>query len=148
MIKRILTVPVLLVTFLSSFSQRHVQFIISSLLPRGDSNFYLAGSFNGWNLQDKNYHFQKNGAGNYFFETNLADGLHEFKITRGSWAKVECRKTGADIQNRVLKLSSDTLIDLTIEEWADHFAKKPRISAASKNVHVIDTAFLIPQLKR
>ena len=47
-----------------------------------------------------------------------------------------------------MKLSSDTVINLTIEEWADHFAKKPRASTASKNVHVIDTAFLIPQLKR
>jgi len=148
MIKRILTVPVLIVAFLSSFSQRHVQFIISSVPPNGDSNIYLAGSFNGWNPQDKNYHFQKNDAGNYFFEAKLANGLYEFKITRGSWATVECRKTGTDIQNRFLKLSSDTVINLTIEEWADHFAKKPRASTASKNVHVIDTAFLIPQLKR
>src|SRR5437763_506620 len=36
MIKRILTVPVLIVAFLSSFSQRHVQFIISSVPPNGD----------------------------------------------------------------------------------------------------------------
>jgi len=148
MIKRILTVPVLIVAFLSSFSQRHVQFIISSVPPNGDSNIYLAGSFNGWNPQDKNYHFQKNDAGNYFFEAKLANGLYEFKITRGSWATVECRKTGTDIKNRFLKLSSDTVINLTIEEWADHFAKKPRASTAGKNVHVIDTAFLIPQLKR
>src|SRR5438067_3624010 len=148
MIKRILTVPVLIVAFLSSFSQRHVQFIISSVPPNGDSNIYLAGSFNGWNPQDKNYHFQKNDAGNYFFEAKLANGLYEFKITRGSWASVECRKTGTDIKNRFLKLSSDTVINLTIEEWADHFAKKPRASTAGKNVHVIDTAFLIPQLKR
>jgi len=148
MIKRILTVLVLIVAFLYSFSQRHVQFIISSFPLNSDSNFYLAGSLNGWNPHDDKYHFQKNARGNYFFETILADGSYEFKITRGNWASVECRITGTDIQNRFLKLSSDTVMHLTVEEWADHFAKKPRVSTASKNVHVIDTAFLIPQLNR
>jgi predicted alpha/beta superfamily hydrolase len=148
MTKRIFTLSVLLTIFLLSFAQRQVRFIISSIPANADRNVYLAGSFNGWNPQDKNYLFQKNDAGNYFLATNLADGTYEFKITQGSWAKVECRKTGTDIQNRFLKLSSDTVVNLTIEEWADHFTKKPRVSTASKNVHVIDTAFLIPQLQR
>lgn len=82
------------------------------------------------------------------FETKLAGGMYEFKITRGDWAKVECKKTGADIPNRFLKLSSDTTINLVVEEWADRFVRKPRVSTASKNVHIIDTAFLIPQLNR
>jgi predicted alpha/beta superfamily hydrolase len=61
---------------------------------------------------------------------------------------VECKKGGADIQNRFLKLTSDTTINMTVEEWADNIEKKPKISTASKNVHVVDTAFLIPQLNR
>jgi predicted alpha/beta superfamily hydrolase len=35
-----------------------------------------------------------------------------------------------------------------VEEWADRFPAKPRVSTAGKNVRIIDTAFLIPQLKR
>jgi alpha-glucosidase len=108
----------------------------------------MAGSFNGWNPGDNNYRFRKNDGGNYFFEAKLADGMHEFKITRGSWARVECKVNGADIQNRFLKLSSDTIINLIVEEWADRFVRKPRVSTASKNVHIIDTAFIIPQLNR
>lgn len=148
MIKRIFTLSVLLVTFLFSFSQRRVQFVISSLPANTDSNLYIAGSFNGWSPQDKNYRFHQDGNGNYFFEAKLNDGMHEFKITRGSWAKVECKKNGTDIQNRFLKLTSDTTVNLIVEEWADRFVRKPRVSTASKNVHVIDTAFLIPQLNR
>jgi len=130
------------------FSQHTVRFTISSIPANTSDSIYLAGSFNGWNPQDNSYRLQKNEAGNYFFETKLADGMHEFKITRGSWAKVECQKTGGDILNRSLRLSSDTSISLIVEEWADRFVRKPRVSTAGKNVHIIDTAFVIPQLNR
>ena len=161
--KRIFILLVFLVTFFFSFSQHIVRFFISA--PPGHSladTMFIAGSFNGWNPADKNYRFEQDrsarlndspdsdrvGQGNYFFETRLADATHEFKITRGSWARVECSKSGADIQNRLLKLSSDTTIHLVVEEWADHFTRKARHSTASKNVHIIDTAFRIPQLNR
>jgi predicted alpha/beta superfamily hydrolase len=148
--KRIFTLLILVTSVLLSFSQHTVRFAISTVPVNitSDTNLYIAGSFNGWNPQDKNYRFEKTASGIYFFETKLADGMHEFKITRGSWTKVECKKSGADIQNRFLKLSSDTTINLIIEEWADRFVKKPRVSTASKSVHIIDTAFVIPQLKR
>ena len=61
---------------------------------------------------------------------------------------MECKKGGAGIQNRSLKLTSDTTINMTVEEWADNIERKPRVSTASKNVHIIDTAFFIPQLNR
>ncbi|HEV8283772.1 MAG TPA: alpha/beta hydrolase-fold protein [Chitinophagaceae bacterium] len=150
MIKRVFISLFFLVTVLLAFSQHTVRFTISSFPTSNtsDSSLFVAGSFNGWNPQDKNYRFQKDAIGNYFVETKLADGMHEFKITRGSWSKVECRKNGVDIPNRFFRLSSDTTINLAIEEWADRFVRKPRVSTASKNVHIIDTAFIIPQLNR
>src|SRR5438477_5561349 len=149
MIKRSISLLPLLITVLLSYSQHSVRFIISSFPLRNlsDSNLFIAGSFNGWNPQDKNYRFQKNkktrlndsgGKGNYFLGIRLEDGNYEFKITRGGWSKVECKKGGADIQNRSLKLTSDTTINMTVEEWADNVEKKPRVSTASKNVHIID----------
>jgi len=39
-------------------------------------------------------------------------------------------------------------VSIAIEEWADRFPPAPKVSTASKNVCIIDTAFLIPQLKR
>ena len=150
MIRQILALMSFLATASTSSSQHTIRFSVASLpeYHSSDSSLFLAGSFNGWNPQDKNYRLQKNEQGNYFFETKLNDGMYEFKITRGGWDKVECKKGGGDIQNRFLKLSSDTSISLNIEEWADRFVKKPRVSTASKNVHIIDTAFLIPQLNR
>jgi len=137
-----------IITVLLSFSQHSVQFIISSLpLSSADTDFFVAGSFNGWNPQDKNFHFENNANGNYFLGTKLANGMYEFKITKGNWDKVECKKGGADIQNRSFNLTSDTTINLVIEEWADKVEKKPRVSTANSNVHILDTAFSIPQLK-
>jgi predicted alpha/beta superfamily hydrolase len=139
-----------LVAVLISYSQHSVTFIISSfpLKNSNDSNLFVAGSFNGWNPQNKDFRFQKNESGNYSLGIKLADGMYEYKVTRGGWDKVECKKRGAGIQNRFFKLSSDTTIDLMVEEWADNIEKKPRISTAGKNVHIVDTAFFIPQLNR
>lgn len=47
-----------------------------------------------------------------------------------------------------MTIEQDTTITIEIQHWADHFPKKTRVSTASKNVHVIDTAFFIPQLNR
>jgi predicted alpha/beta superfamily hydrolase len=134
----------------SIMSQSMVRLEIKTLPeyhPAG-SDIYIAGSFNGWNPQDKNYQFQRNDKGDYYLNIKLADGKYEYKITRGAWDKAECKKGGAGIENRILIMPGDTPIQLNIEEWADRFPAEPKKSTASKNVHIIDTAFLIPQLKR
>ena len=115
--------------------------------PSG-GDIYAAGSFNGWNPQDENFKFHHEKDGNYFLDMKLKQGSYEYKITRGGWDKVECMKGGAAIENRLLKVEGDENLELNIEEWADRFPVAPKKSTASKNVHIIDTAFLIPQLKR
>src|SRR5262245_23032523 len=115
MIRRTAISTPLMVVALMSFSQHKVQFIVSSLPSnRSPDSLYIAGSFNNWNTQDKNYFFQKNEKGSYSVGMKLEDGMYEFKITRGAWDKVECKKGGADIQNRSLQLSSDTTIHLMV----------------------------------
>ena len=80
----------------------------------------------------------------------MAEGNYEYKITRGSWEKVETQSDGAGIQNRELKLSKDTVINIEVKGWSDDFKTKipVRTHSASKNVSIIDTAFFMPQLKR
>jgi predicted alpha/beta superfamily hydrolase len=112
------------------------------------SDIYIAGSFNGWNAQDPKYKFQKNAGGGYYIDMKLDDGKYEYKITRGGWDKSECKKGGGFSGNRNLTIPGETTVQLDVEEWADRFPAKPKVSTATKNVHIIDTAFLIPQLKR
>ena len=134
---------------LSGLSQGITRLEIKSLpVHPSAENFYAAGSFNGWNPQDEQYKFKKDAAGNYFLELRLNSGQYEYKITRGGWDKVECRKGGAGIENRVMLIPTNTRLELTIEEWEDQLPAKSKVSTASKNVCIIDTAFFIPQLQR
>lgn len=113
-----------------------------------NADLYLAGSFHSWRPGDSVYRFRRDGNGKYYINLQLVNGKYEYKITRGEWSKVECKKGGRGIANRVLMVPSDTTIQLSIEEWSDHFPPPSKTSSASKNVYIIDTAFYIPQLKR
>lgn len=149
MLKSTLAISALLLVS-SVIAQKIARIEIKSLpaYHASGSAIYAAGSFNGWNPQDEQYKFQKDDKGNYFLELKLNPGKYEYKITRGGWDKGECKKGGAGIENRMLDLLADKTIEINIEEWQDRFPSKPRVSTASKNVHIIDTAFWIPQLKR
>jgi len=131
-------------------AQNTIQLHIKSLPvyhPSG-SDIYAAGSFNGWNPQDAHFKFQQDKDGNYFLDLRLKKGSYEYKITRGDWDKVECKNAGEGMDNRFLDVDGNAKTEVIIEEWADRFPATPKKSTASKNVKVIDTAFLIPQLKR
>ena len=149
MLKSILAITTLF--FASSPMAQNTTRIEIKSLPAyhaAGSAVYIAGSFNGWNPQDEQYKFKKDETGNYFLELKLEPGSYEYKITRGGWDKVECKKGGAAIENRRLTTGGDIKEELTIEEWQDRIATKPRVSTVSKNVTIVDTAFLIPRLKR
>lgn len=138
----------LIVSLATAQNTIHLQ--IKSLPPYhpSGSNIYAAGSFNGWNPQDEDYKFQHDNNGNYFLDLELNNGSYEYKITRGGWYNAECKKDGAGTANRILNIKTNKTVELMIEEWSDRFPATPKKSTASKNVQIIDTAFLIPQLKR
>ncbi len=117
-------------------------------VAKGNDVIYIAGSFNDWNPKDEKFRFQESDNGSYYVLLQLDAGKYEYKITRGGWDKVECKKGGAGIPNRVLTVPADTAIQITVEEWADNIPAKPKVSTASRNVRIIATAFYIPQLKR
>src|SRR4029079_2375153 len=136
---------------LSLASQQKIRIEINSL-PANDpanSTIFIAGSFNSWNPQSKDFRFQKSEKG-YFLELSLNPGSYEYKITRGGWDKVECSKEGKDIGNRTLKVEANANIEISVEGWKDLFASssQPGKSTANRNVRIIDTAFFIPQLNR
>ena len=152
MIRRTVVFSFFILMSFGLIAQNKIRFEIRSLPSYHSSNseIYLAGSFNGWNPQDNNFKFSKDEKGNYFLGIKLNNASYEYKITRGSWDKVECTVSGGDIMNRSLKISGDTTIEINIEGWKDHFSSVDlrRKHTADKNVHIIDTAFLIPQLNR
>jgi predicted alpha/beta superfamily hydrolase len=151
MFKKIIFFQVVLLITLSVASQQKIRIEINTLPSNNpvNSSIFIAGSFNSWNPQNKNFQFQKNEKG-YFLELSLNAGSYEYKITRGGWDKVECTKEGKDVGNRTLKVDTDANVEISVEGWKDLFSSsnQPRKSTANKNVRIIDTAFFIPQLNR
>src|SRR6187431_2401772 len=151
MINRTTSILVALLFSLSVLSQQKIRIWINGLPTNNPSNssIFIAGSFNSWSPQNKDFQFQKNEKG-YFLELSLSTGSYEYKITRGGWDKVECSKEGKDVGNRSLKVEAGANIEISVEGWKDLFgtSNQPRKSTANKNVRIIDTAFFIPQLNR
>lgn len=111
-------------------------------------NIFIAGSFNNWNPAQTQSIFEKDKNGNLFLTISPAKGKYEYKLTRGSWEKVESGAEGFPLENRMVEVIGDTVIKINVDHWADHFPKKAKASTANKNVQIIETAFFIPQLNR
>jgi len=108
---------------------------------------FIAGSFNNWNPGQQEAQLQKEN-GIYSITLSAPAGRHEFKLTRGSWEKVESGENGFPAQNRNIEVRGDTSVEVSVLHWADHFPKQPKKSTAGKNVKIISTNFFIPQLNR
>lgn len=134
---------------LVSIAQYKVTFIIDSIPPyqKSTDKIYLVGNFNNWNPHDVKFQLKTINA-KPGITIELAKGMYEYKFTEGSWESVESADKGIPTGNRNIAVNSDTTIHVEIEQWADHFPKKEKHSTASKNVHVVDESFYIPQLDR
>jgi predicted alpha/beta superfamily hydrolase len=108
---------------------------------------FVAGSFNNWNPGDSLYRFHNENDKLVVTIKGLAAGTYQFKFTRGGWQTVEATAAGQDVENKLLLLSSDTVVNYVIDGWKDDHAAK-RQHTASANVQIMDTAFAMPQLNR
>lgn len=144
----------LLFAFLSfcfgSEAQVKVRFELKDIPKNKDSvpAYFIAGSFNDWKPNDTANKFKKVVEGTYILDKSLGAGNYEFKITRGNWANVESGAKGNPRGNRSLKLKNDTTIKISILNWTDEFKQLPPNHTASKNVHLLDSAFEMPQLNK
>jgi len=147
--KKVLLCIELLLIGLISLAQYKVTFVISKFpsYHKSTDKIYLVGNFNNWNPHDEKLQL-KAVSGKPGITIELTKGMYEYKFTEGSWESVEALDGGSPTQNRKLVVESDTTIQVEIEHWADHFPKKERTSTASKNVHIVDESFYIPQLDR
>ena len=130
-------------------AQYNLRVVVNNVSTKyaGDSVF-IAGNFNDWNPGNPSYKLKQTGGQLYIDLPNLPFGNYEFKLTRGAWNKVASSKTGSDIANIKILLSSDTIISYNIEAWKDDFNYAEKKHTASSNVSVLDTAFFMPHLNR
>ncbi|MBK1440174.1 alpha/beta hydrolase [Parapedobacter sp. ISTM3] len=108
---------------------------------------YITGNFNRWNPAEESMVLQRHTDGSYGIRVLLEDvpsDRLEFKFTRGDWHTSECTAEGRLEGPRLAMLDRDTTIVCQIEGWRDDFPP----STASPNVHLLDSAWYIPQLDR
>ena len=145
---RLLLLAVLTVHQLG-FGQYKLTIRINSLPPNPATDVvYVAGNFNNWNPKDELCKFKKDSVGKFIISfPNVPANDYEYKFTRGGWETVETTSDGKNIANRVLKLMSDTVLNIDIGGWSEG---KPKVIAhtMNSNVQILDTAFHIPQLNR
>ena len=147
--KKVIFCIELLFLSLVSIAQYKVTFVIDKLPPyqKPSDKIYLVGNFNNWNPHDEKFQLKViNGKAGITIE--LVKGMYEYKFTEGSWESVESLDKAISTANRNIVVGNDTTIHVEVAHWADHFPKKERHSTASKNVHIVDESFYIPQLDR
>lgn len=131
------------------FGQYTVKIVVNKIALKATDAIYLAGNFNDWKPSDVNAKLKPFGGGRLAIVLNNVDtGNFEFKFTRGDWSKVETTAKGEDIANRIVNIKGDTSFEVSVEGWKDDFPDKPIPNTASANVHILDSAFFMPQLNR
>jgi predicted alpha/beta superfamily hydrolase len=152
----LLSIVILLLNVATTFSQKDTcTFILADLSLKdvtvhpNSNTYYLACNINNWNPKDSSFRFSidKNGIPYLKHVFDKATAL-EFKFTRGSWDNAECDSLGNDINNRVIRTDTSHLQIYYIKGWKHIFSALQKKHTASSNVHIIDTAFYIPQLNR
>ncbi len=84
-----------------------------------NASVYLASDLNSWLSGDKNYQFQRNKNGQFFYSFPNKGMTIDYKITRGGWKTVEVDKNGYDIGNRQLDLRNSDTVYIEIARWKD-----------------------------
>lgn len=106
---------------------------------------FLTGNFNGWDPAAEEMRLLPSADGGLEISLVLDDvpsDRLEYKFTRGSWQSSECTGQGRLTGPRVSKLGEDIHEVIQIDGWRDDFPAH----TASPNVHVLDSAFYMPQL--
>ena len=105
----------------SEEKSNRVVFIIKDMPKTTPLNdyIYLVSNLNNWTPDDKNYIFQKNKNGQYFYPFPRKKQYIEYKITRGDWSTVEVDRYGFEIANRVTNLEAEDTVYLSIGGWKD-----------------------------
>ena len=125
---------------------------LRSLPPNTPDNatLYLAGSVNNWTTDDPAYAFERDATGSLTLRLPAGRGILEYKICRGSWPTIETDPDNRALPNRHYLYGQDAPeVTLDVANWEDLAGTIPaRPHSASPNVHILNVAFAMPELKR
>lgn len=113
-----------------------------------DRPVYIAGNFNQWKTQDREFQMEKIGKGMYHFTFSESFVYPEellYKFTRGDWSEVEIDQYGNRTNNRSCKKHKG-IIREHVFKWRHNWL--PFKKNFLPKVHLISEEFEIPQLNK
>lgn len=147
--KKLLLLLSFIIVFSSVWCQYTLRIVLNNVATKKEDAVYVAGTFNNWNARDEAYKLKPFGTSRRVLVLkDLPAVKYEFKFTRGAMNKWEATAKGEFVPNHEVALNNDTTIEFSIAGWEDDFPEKPKPNTATAQVHVIDTAFAMPQLNR
>ncbi len=110
---------------------------------------YVAGTFNSWDPRAGRYRMTCKVGHCIIVLPDSVRGPIEFKLTLGSWDRVEVSAQGGDVANRSFTVPPSGAATYTgsVAAWRSG-SPAPRAHTARPSVAILDTAFAIPQLGR
>ncbi len=130
-------------------AQFTLRIMVDKVATKTADDIYVSGSFNNWDPNNAKYKLKPFGTSRRGIVLNdLPLGKVQFKITRGSWDKVEVTADGKEIENREADINADLTQTIQVAGWKDNYPDKPKPNTASPQVSLLDTAFYMPQLQR
>lgn len=133
---------------LVSLLNAQVVFVVDSFpaKTRTDDTIFMASEFNGWNPHDTRMAFTRQGK-HFVLELPQVKDTFEYKLSRGSWQKVEVNSDGKDVRNRVCFPGTDT-VKITVQGWRDMFESVQQKSTVSANVRFLPSTLEMKKLNR
>ena len=121
----------------------NITILVSAPSVSGNDSLFIAGNFNSWQPSSTPLEFDS-AAGKWKVTINdFIGGSFSYKITRGSWDKVECAVDGGEIDNNTIAVAKDTVFSYQVKDWQDEFDTKSKMSTASPQVHILSKKFKI-----
>lgn len=104
---------------------------------------FITGDFNNWHPASWQVGVVPKAGGDGSINLGgLEEGVHEFRLTRGSWHTLACDEAGRLGQPYELHTGQDAGFELTIEGWRDDFP----LSTAGPQVSLLEDAFFFPEM--
>jgi two-component system NtrC family sensor kinase len=103
-----------------SVAQVKVKFEVKETTVLLHDSIYIAGNFNDWDsTANPKYRLQGGADRVKFIVLELEPGEYSYKFHRGSWKTVEKGMFGAEIPDRNIEITADTVITQQIDAYRD-----------------------------
>jgi predicted alpha/beta superfamily hydrolase len=142
--KKIFTSILLIISYLSVFSQLTIRVTSVPTTTAADTKIYCLGNFNNWNPNDTTKILKHQADGSLAVTFTPTVSALEFKFTQFNWSPSEGTAQGGFRPNRTFNYAGGAqTLNLTIDCWEGGACAG---STAALNVRIISNTFAMPQL--